>query len=163
MRHYRNPLAAIVTTLALGAALTGCGTTPTALSSSSLTSFNGLSASANAILDAAGKPNTNKPPRKIDFVTIQGTVTQLLPDDTKGTTHQLFRLKAMVKGQMQTVQCAHNTDLAPYVPLKVGDEVEIKGEFIKETPYDIIHWTHYNPRGGDGGYISHKGKKYEKL
>lgn len=163
MRHYRNPLAAIVTALALGAALTGCGVTPAATKMSSFAAPTGLSANANAILDAAGKPNNNRPPRVINFVTIQGTVTELLPDDTKGTTHQLFRLKAMIKGKMETVQCAHNTDLAPYVPLKVGDAVEIKGEFIEETPYDIIHWTHWNPRGGDGGYISHKGKKYEKL
>ncbi len=152
MRHYRNPLTAIVTALALGAALTGCGTSPFA-----------LSADSASTLSADSKSSANKPQRQIDFVTIQGTISELLPDDTQGNPHQLFRLKATVKGKQVTVQCAHNTALAPYVPLKVGDAVEIKGEFIDESPYDIIHWTHYNPRGGEGGYISLNGKKYDKL
>lgn len=159
MRHYRNPLAAIVTALALGAALTGCGTLPMG-SQTSLSKGTTLNASMSKIeaLSAASKPG-----RKINFVTITGTVSELLPDDTQGNPHQLFRFKATVKGKTQTIQVAHNTALAPYVPLKVGDAVEIKGEFIEETPYDILHWTHYNPRGGDGGYISHKGKKYDQL
>ncbi len=152
MRHYRNPFAAIVTALALGAALTGCGTLPTSFTSNSGDSF-----------AAAGKTQNNKPQREIKFVTISGTISELLPDDTQGNPHQLFRFKATIKGKVETIQVAHNTALAPYVPLKVGDAVEIKGEFIEETPYDILHWTHYNPRGGEGGYISHKGKKYDKL
>jgi hypothetical protein len=153
MRHYRNPLAAIVTALALGATLAGCGSMPMGFSTNSVDQF-----SADA-----KNGNQNKPPRIINFVTVTGTVSELLPDDTQGNPHQLFRFKGMVKGKMETIQVAHNTALAPYVPLKVGDTVEVKGEYIDEKPYDILHWTHYNPRGGDGGYISHKGKKYEKL
>lgn len=151
MRHYRNPLAALVTALALGATLSGCGLSPMGFAANGTDSF------------SAASQNQNRPPRQINFVTIQGTVSELLPDDLKGSKHQLFRVKATVNGKTSIVQCAHNIDLAPYVPLKVGDAVEIKGEFIKETPYDIIHWTHYNPRGGEGGYISHKGKKYDQL
>lgn len=150
MRHYRNPLAAIVTALALGATLAGCGTLPM-----------GVSTSGNDLVSAESRKE--RPRRKINFVTLSGTVVQLLPDDTKGTPHQLFRFKTTVKGQEKIVQVAHNTALAPYVPLQIGDAVTIKGEYIPERPYDILHWTHYDPRGGEGGYISHQGKKYEKL
>ncbi|MNK91473.1 hypothetical protein D3C87_1115710 [compost metagenome] len=159
MRHYRNPLAAIVTALALGAALTGCSSLPmgTTTGLSNGTTLNTAMSKVDA-LSAASKPG-----RVINFVTVSGVVSELLPDDTVGNPHQLFRFKATVKGQLKTIQVAHNTALAPYVPLKVGDAVEIKGEYIEEKPYDILHWTHYNPRGGDGGYISHKGKKYDKI
>lgn len=149
MRLYRNPLAALATALLLGASLTGCGAA----------SF--LATGTDGAIAAAGKKTQIQ--REKVFVTIRGTITLLLPDDTQGNPHQLFRLKAMIKGKETIVQCAHNTKLAPYVPLKVGDAVEIKGEFIDEKPYDIIHWTHYDPKGGEGGYISHQGKKYDKI
>lgn len=160
MRHYRNPLAAIVTALALGAALTGCGTLPMGASTNVPA---GLSTGSSSMALVDSLSAASKPGRKINFVTVTGVVTELLPDDTKGNPHQLFRFQATVKGQLKTIQVAHNTALAPYVPLKVGDKVEVKGEYISEKPYDILHWTHYAPRGGEGGYISHNGKKYEKL
>lgn len=160
MRLYRNPLAAIVTVLALGASLAGCGTLPMG-ATSPVTKGLSTQTSSMAVVDSLSA--TSKPGRKIDFVTVTGVVTELLPDDTKGTPHQLFRFKARVKGQTKIIQVAHNTALAPYVPLKVGDTVEVKGEYINEKPYDILHWTHYNPRGGEGGYILHKGKKYDQL
>lgn len=93
------------------------------------------------------------------FTTITGTVTKLLPDDTHGLTHQLFIFN--VNGKQ--VRVAHNTDLAPHVPVHVGDTVTCKGEYIKAKPNDVIHWTHYNPQGGEGGYIELNGKKYDRL
>jgi len=131
--------------------LAGCGVSPAsrALSTTS---------TAASQLDALDKPSA----RVLTFTTLRGTVTLLLPDDTQGLKHQLFRFTTQyADGTTHTVQCAHNTDLAPYVPLKVGDAIEIKGEFIQQQPYDIIHWTHHNPKGGEGGYIKLNGKIYQ--
>jgi hypothetical protein len=94
------------------------------------------------------------------FTLMSGTVTKLLPDDTVGLPHQHF----MYKGDDGRVyKVAHNTDLAPKVPLKVGDKVNFKGEVVAANPNYIMHWTHWNPQGGDGGYIEWNGKKYDKI
>lgn len=98
--------------------------------------------------------------RKIDWHILTGKVTQLLPDDLKGSRHQHFLVAVTPK---QIVKVAHNIDLAPYVPVKVGDTVELKGEYIDSDPHDVIHWTHYNPRGGEGGYIRFAGRLYDRL
>lgn len=100
--------------------------------------------------------------RKIDWQILNGKVTQLLPDDLIGSRHQHFLVAVTPK---QVVKVAHNIDLAPYVPVKVGDTVELKGEYIKKEPQerDVIHWTHYNPRGGEGGYIRFAGRLYDRL
>lgn len=99
-------------------------------------------------------------PRQIAFKVVSGKVTQLLPDDLEGLRHQHFLVAISPK---KIVKVAHNIDLAPYVPVKVGDVVEMKGEYITTTPYDVFHWTHYHPRGGEGGYIRFNGKLYDKL
>jgi hypothetical protein len=45
----------------------------------------------------------------------------------------------------------------------VGDKVSFKGELIITKPYSVMHWTHWDPQGGEGGYIEHNGKRYEKI
>ena len=89
------------------------------------------------------------------FITLGGRVTELLPEDTKGSRHQLFRYET-AKG---LVKVAHNTDLAPYVPVRVGDRVTVRGEYLAQPR--VIHWSHHDPKGGPGGYIEHQGRRYE--
>jgi hypothetical protein len=91
---------------------------------------------------------------------MSGVVTQLLPDDTQGLPHQHFLYRG-TDGRIYKV--AHNTELAPKAPVKVGDKVNFKGELVKSKPYDIMHWTHWNPNGGEGGYIELNGKRYDKI
>lgn len=147
MRLHRNPVLLLVSGAIALSMLAGCGASP---ASRSL----GTTAITATTLDALEAPNA----RVRTFKTLRGTVSILLPDDMQGLKHQLFRFKT---ADGNTVQCAHNIDLAPYVPLKVGDAIEIKGEFIKQQPYDIIHWTHHDPKGGEGGYIKLNGKLYQ--
>lgn len=90
-----------------------------------------------------------------------GEVTRLLPDDNKGSRHQHFVFRTESGRQFKV---AHNIDLAPYVPLQVGDQVEIKGDVIKSRPMDVLHWTHYDPAGQHpDGYIRHQGRSYARL
>lgn len=148
MRLYRNPVSPVIGAMFIALTLAGCGAAPATLQS------------AQGTVHEAAKKN-RRGQDSLKFVTITGEITNILPDDLQGSKHQLFLLEVSVQGKVQSVKCAHNIDLAPRVPLEVGDDVQIKGEYIDEKPHDIIHWTHHNPRGGEGGWIRHEGKIYQ--
>jgi hypothetical protein len=80
-----------------------------------------------------------------------GTVERLLRDDTKRPRHQRFVLRGAGGG---TILVAHNIDLAPRVPLKKGDVVTLRGDYI---------WNeHRDTNGGkdSGGWIRWRDKLY---
>jgi predicted transcriptional regulator len=88
-----------------------------------------------------------------------GIVKKLLPDDTKGAKHQRFLVSISPE---QTLLFAHNIDLAPRVPnLDVGDHLQFKGEYIYNPKGGIMHWTHHDPGGKQGGWIKVNGHIYE--
>lgn len=89
-----------------------------------------------------------------------GRVSRILPDDNEGSRHQRFIVRL---GSGQTVLVAHNIDLATRVAsLKVGDAVELKGEYEWNERGGVIHWTHRDPRGSHvDGWIKHEGRTYQ--
>ncbi len=92
-------------------------------------------------------------------VTGKGVVVKLLADDNKGAQHQKFLVKINAE---QTLLLAHNIDIAPRVPLQVGDEVSFSGEYVYNPKGGIIHWTHLAPRGDhQAGWIMLNGQKYQ--
>jgi hypothetical protein len=121
-------------------------------------------AQVSQVQSAAAKIETaaTRKPKDNQWVTIQGKVTQLLPQDNDGSRHQHFLFQP-TNPKAKLVKVAHNIDLAPIVPVKVGDLVKVKCEFIKDNPYDVAHWTHFDPRGGQGGYIELNGRIYDRL
>ena len=150
----RNPLLAALTASVL--LISGCGAARTLGTAQAPTSRISAKAAQALAIEKREFPSTeaNK-----DWKVVTGTVTELLADDNNGSRHQHFLFKVGSK----TIKTAHNIDLAPYVPVKVGDEVEVKCEYIKSKPWDVAHWTHYDPRGGEGGYIKLNGKVYDRL
>ena len=61
-----------------------------------------------------------------------------------------------------TLLLAHNIDLAPRVPAKVGDSVHFRGEYEYSKQGGVIHWTHDDPRGKHmDGWIKLKGETYQ--
>ena len=93
-------------------------------------------------------------------VEAEGEVVHLLPDDTRGSQHQLF-LCELSNGI--TLKISHNIDIAPYIPLEKGDTVRFRGDYEYNDKGGVVHWTHRNTRGGSHphGWILHEGKKYE--
>ncbi|MEE9274608.1 MAG: DUF3465 domain-containing protein [bacterium] len=88
----------------------------------------------------------------------RGEVARLLEDDRKGARHQRFILR-LPDGL--TLLIAHNIDVAPRVPARVGDGLEVYGRYEWSRKGGVIHWTHRDPRGERaGGWIRHLGKSY---
>lgn len=87
-----------------------------------------------------------------------GIVKKLLPDDNKGSRHQRFLVSVSPE---QTLLFAHNIDLAPRADLNVGDQVAFRGEYIYNPKGGIMHWTHHDPQGRQGGWIRVNGQTYE--
>lgn len=87
-----------------------------------------------------------------------GVVKKLLPDDTKGARHQRFLVTIAPE---QTLLFAHNIDLAQRADVNVGDQVQFRGEYIYNPKGGIMHWTHHDPQGRQGGWIRVNGQTYE--
>ena len=84
---------------------------------------------------------------------------RVLPDDHAGSRHQRFILR--VAGGV-SVLVAHNVDLAPRVPVALGDSVELRGEYEWNDRGGVIHWTHHDPDGRrEGGWIRQDGRLYQ--
>jgi len=118
------------------------------------TSIDPTATTANEIQSAYDNKQSNK------IVIASGTVTKLLADDNKGSRHQKFIVKVSSR---LSILIAHNIDLAPRINnLKVGDNIQLKGEYEWNTKGGVVHWTHHDPRGNHpGGWLKHHGKVYE--
>ena len=94
-------------------------------------------------------------------VTADGTVVRLLPDRTSSTgTHEQFIVK-LSSGDI-TVEVEHNISIAPRVPVAVGDQVIVHGEYVWNAQGGLIHFTHHDPQGThEGGYVQDKGTTYD--
>ncbi len=94
------------------------------------------------------------------WVRVEAVVHKELPDDTEGDEHQRF-LITLDSGV--TVLVAHNTDVAPRVPVKVGTRVKIRGKYVWNDKGGLIHWTHHNERKPDDefGWIQVGAERFE--
>jgi hypothetical protein len=92
-------------------------------------------------------------------VTGSGTVTKLLRDDTSGARHQRFLMNV---GAL-SILVAHNIDVARRVdPLRQGNVIEFRGEYIWNQKGGILHWTHHDPSGRHSpGYLRRNGETFE--
>lgn len=128
-------------------ALGGCGTT--------LTNLN--SVTPTALVEAQEVPPASA------FKTVEGSVTQLLPDDTSGLTHQNFVIQVTVNGKLKTYTVNNSTSHGQEVKgLKVGDKLTVRGTTYVNGAKNGLHWTHHANVPGDAGYIkTADGRIYE--
>ena len=87
-----------------------------------------------------------------------GRVVKLLYIDTESPRHQKFLVELSAD---LTIRIAHNIDIGTQAPLKEGDQIEFKGEYEYTEQGGTVHWTHHDPDGKPGGYISIGGKKFD--
>ncbi len=92
------------------------------------------------------------------MIEAEGRVSRILADDTEGSRHQRFIL-ALDGGH--TLLISHNIDLAPRVPVVVGDRLELRGQYEWNEQGGVVHWTHHDPQGQRvGGWIRRAGQEY---
>lgn len=89
-----------------------------------------------------------------------GTVVKVLRDDNVGSRHQRFLLDA---GGGRSLLVAHNIDVARrVVPLRKGNRIEFRGEYIWNPKGGILHWTHHDPSGRHAaGWLMRNGEKFD--
>lgn len=92
------------------------------------------------------------------WLSVRGEIVRTLKDDLKGDRHQRFIIRLK---DGQTLLINHNIDLAPRVPLALGDELEVRGRYEWNARGGLLHWTHRDPAGGrPGGWIRLGGRTY---
>ena len=91
------------------------------------------------------------------IVNFEARVIKLLRDDLKGDKHQ----KLIMKTNAHTLLLAHNIDIAPRIPVKVGDTIIVQGEYEWNDQGGLVHWTHRSNNQHPGGWIKHKNIKYQ--
>lgn len=92
-------------------------------------------------------------------VTCSGKVVYKLADDIADIRHQRFLIE-LESGQSLLI--VHNIDLVKRVkPLRLGDKVIVRGEYIWNEKGGLIHYTHRDPAGIEpSGWIKHRGVLY---
>jgi hypothetical protein len=100
--------------------------------------------------------------RRTNFVEGSGMeVVQVLPDDTRGSQHQKWVVRLSSGKQVVSV---YNLDITERVPLKVGDLVDMGGEFLWTNEGCMIHWLHADPKKRrPDGYVRVNGESYGEV
>jgi hypothetical protein len=60
------------------------------------------------------------------------------------------------------VEIIDNVGIAPSVPVKPGDDIEVRGEMVHDPGKPpIVHWTHHDPaHNHTDGFIRLRGRLY---
>jgi len=83
-------------------------------------------------------------------LTVPGEVVRILEDDERPPRHQRFIIRTP---RAQTLLVLHNIDVAPRVPVRIGDAVTVRGEYVWNEEGGLVHKTHGRIRGGARGWI----------
>ncbi|MBU6428365.1 MAG: DUF3465 domain-containing protein [Cyanobacteria bacterium REEB65] len=93
-------------------------------------------------------------PPQSQFTTIQCTVIQLMPEDTKGLPHQRFMVELAPPQAGVDLEVDNDLTYGELVPnLQVGEDLTIRGVEYHDPGKDGIHWTHHASVAGDAGFI----------
>ena len=93
------------------------------------------------------------------MIDVSGQVVRLLKDQQANSPRQRFVIR-LVNGQ--NLEIAHNLENAERLPLKLDDQVNVRGEYHWTQTGGKVQWTHRDS-GPDRrhGWIHHKGQRYD--
>jgi len=89
---------------------------------------------------------------------VQGDVTRLIMDDQRAAQEQKFVIHGF-SGQALLV--SHDLGKSERVPVAVGDQVTVRGEYRWSEPGGMLVWTTADGPKERQGWIEHKGKYYD--
>lgn len=124
----------------------------------------GVKPSGSTAVDNASLIKAFESQKSYQIITGTGRVVKILPDDLEtgdgSGQHQKFLVEV---NRDLTIRLVNNIDLGfSRVPVKEGDTVSFKGEYIYNEKGGTVHWTHHDPRGRHAdGWVELNGKKYD--
>lgn len=97
-------------------------------------------------------------PAEVTFGAAVATLPHFFVGRRTHCLHESFEAKT-VAGEVEVVD---NLCLAPRVPVRPGDRIEVRGEMVHDPGrLPIVHWTHHDPSGRHaGGFIRLRGRTY---
>ncbi|TAM61588.1 DUF3465 domain-containing protein [bacterium] len=95
-------------------------------------------------------------------VTYSGTVASnpiFFHSNRSGMTHEMFDVDTSSGLRTQVVE---NVDVGPRVPVYRGEDVTVRGEYVRDAgSTHVVHFTHHDPSGRHAnGFIEAGGRRY---
>jgi hypothetical protein len=91
------------------------------------------------------------------WLTVKARVSRDLADAHGQYTHQRFIVSCT--GGF-TLLVVNDVSIGTRAPARVGDTVNVRGQYIWNDKGGLIHFTHHDPQGGTGGWIDEGGRQY---
>jgi hypothetical protein len=91
------------------------------------------------------------------WVTLSASVERTLSDSFGRYRHQRFIVQC---GSGQTILIVNDVSIGKRVPVSVGGFVGVKGQYIWNAQGGLVHFTHHDDSGGEGGWILWRGRLF---
>ncbi len=97
-------------------------------------------------------------PAQVDFTATVSGPPHFFYGRRSHAEHESFD----VRSAAGPIEIVDNVSLAPPVPVRDGDRVEVRGEMVHDPGHiPVVHWTHHDPSGKHGGgFIRWQGRVY---
>ncbi|GAC1656004.1 MAG: hypothetical protein NVS9B12_07430 [Vulcanimicrobiaceae bacterium] len=95
---------------------------------------------------------------EVDFFGTVSTQPKYFLGTRTHAEHETFDVNTS-SGEVRIVD---NVDLAPPVPVRPGDQISVRGEYVHDVGKGpIVHWTHHDPAHlHPDGFIRFHGRLY---
>ncbi len=91
------------------------------------------------------------------WVTLDAAVERLLPDEYGRLRHQRFIVRC---ADGQTILIVNDVSIGTRAPVSIGGMVGVRGQYVWNRLGGLIHFTHHNDSGGQGGWVLWRGRVY---
>jgi hypothetical protein len=91
------------------------------------------------------------------WVIASGIILRLQPDTGETLRHQHFIISC---SEQHTLLVVNDISVGQRVPARPGIHVVIRGIYVWNAQGGLIHWTHHDPSGAQGGWILFDGRIY---